>query len=180
MAQPPGQPGPPRAPWHPAPYVPEQRARRKAGPGFLVGLLLFMVPAAFFLFRCSGTFFPLWNPRATLDAHLAKDIGVPLPASARVTRGTWQAYVDACHHFAIEIPPAEAKAFVAALGTVGSSEPAANPLLGTVGAGRPDWFQPETLTGLQRLDIGHRDQQGGFNWYYADGSGTLYVFWFRT
>ena len=162
------------------PYVTGSRTGRRTRPSSVAGALLLAAAVAFFLTNCSGAFFPFWSPRERLGAHLARDVGVPLPPSARVVRGTWQAYRDPGHHFEIATTPAEAQAFIAAVRAAGPSAEDADPGGLTAETGRPDWFRPQSLPSVRRLDVRHRDDAGGFVWYYAAGSGTVYLFWYRT
>ena len=155
----------------PLPFRPYADAPRRRRRGSWLPLVLVAAAALFFLFRCSGLHFPMWDPAGHLRGRLATDFGVPLPPTARVTRAAWEAYIDPSEFYVIEMPAADAAAFVAALRPVTEVPPTADPAAATVRI--PAWWTPQSLPGMRALQAWRG--QALYRWFYADGSGTVYL-----
>lgn len=101
-----------------------------------------------------------------------------MPASAAVTRGTWEATRDTREYFEVEMPAADLSAFVEKV-RAGSNQ--------VVDVARemvhePDWWLPGDLAGVKRMDVGLEDNWGIFaewRWYYSISTGRVYVFRFE-
>ncbi|HEX8911598.1 MAG TPA: hypothetical protein VF796_04505 [Humisphaera sp.] len=126
--------------------------------------------ALFFLYSCSGLTIPMLLPARSLNGHLSR-VGVTLPAAASVPHGATLALRDSTDFFAVEMPVADAPAFVAALRAVGYDLLDHDP--GVLEARAPAWWQPGTLPNVRVLSL-HRPGEI-LRCYYSDTSGTLYM-----
>jgi hypothetical protein len=154
------------------------RARRR-GPSRLA-ILLLAGAAVSFLFCCSGLHFPIWNAQGRLQKHLSDDLRVSLPPGSKVTHAVSVAYRDPGEYYAIEIPRSAVAPFIAAVRAAGRDSQDEDPTRPWTMGRTPAWWTPQNIPQVQRLEMFHHDQQGGYTFYYSPTSSTVYVFWFRT
>jgi len=135
----------------------------------------------YFLFCCSGLHWPMWNARGRLAGHLSNDLHLTLPVSAKVVHAVRVATRDPGEYYAVEMNAADIMPFMAQVRTAmtdAADKDAGEPWV----MGRaPDWWKPQDLVQVKRLDGRMRDDlQGGYMWYYSSSSsGAVYVFWFE-
>lgn len=153
-------------PYHPA--YPGPRRRRSLWPLVPVALV-----GLFLLFQCSGLHFPMWDPGSNLSARLSKDLGLTLPASAKVTRGVREAQRDPAEYYVIEMPAGDAAAFIAKLRPVAEVPLTPNPAQATYRI--PDWWTPGKLPNMKALECSR--EQAVYRWFYSDSNGTIYLAW---
>jgi hypothetical protein len=155
-------------------HQPKAKSRWRFLPyAFVIGIALLVV------FFCSGLHFPIWGARGTLDDRLARELNVTLPASSRVTHAVRVATRDPAQFYAIEMDAPDVLPFmdkVRATMNGSRDRDASSPWFEPV----PDWWKPETLPQVKRLDGFHHDEGGGYTWFYSPRAATVYVFWCRT
>jgi hypothetical protein len=151
------------------------RRRRVYGRLLVIGSVLLL-----FVFFCSGLHFPFWNARGHLNSRLSDEMQLSLPPSAKVTHAVRVATNDPAEYYAIEMDVADVAPFMAhvrsALPQAREVDPATAWTMGRI----PDWWKPSALRQVQRLDGFHRDEQGGYIWYFSKSEPTIYFFWCRT
>jgi hypothetical protein len=160
---------------------PAAAARAHRGTRPLTWVIFFAALAVPILFCCSGLHFPMWNPAAKLNGRLSRDAGVSLPASARVTEAARVATRDPSEYYKVETPdPAAAAAFVAAV-RAAAHEPEDKDPSRPWGMGpTPEWWTPQQLADVKRLDFSVPGGQAGYFVFYSESAATLYVFWYAT
>jgi hypothetical protein len=154
------------------------RARRRGSNR--LAILLLAGAAVCFLFCCSGLHFPIWDGQGRLQKHLGEDLGVSLPAGSTVTHAISVAYRDPGEYYQVELPQAAVGPFIAAMRAAGRDSKDVDPSWKWTMGRAPAWWTPQNIPQVQRLDIFHRDEQGGYMCYYSPTSSTVYIFWFRT
>ena len=143
-------------------------------------IVLLAGAAISFLFCCSGLHFPIWNAQGRLQRHLNDELGVSLPPGTKVTHAVSVAYRDPGEYYALEFPQRSVAPFIAAVRAASRNPEDRDPTRPWSMGRIPAWWIPQNIPQVQRLDISHRDEQGGYMWYYSPTSSTVYVFWFRT
>ena len=143
-------------------------------------ILLIAGAAISFLLWCSGLHFPIWNAQGRLQRHLTDDLGVSLPPGTKVTRAIRVATLDPGEYYAVEIPQASVTPFIAAVRAAGRHPQDRDPSGHWYMDRLPDWWLPQNIPQVQRLELSDREEKGGYTFYYSLSSSTLYVFWFRT
>ena len=148
---------------------PPRGSRRVA----LLPLGLVLLLGAGFVSCCSGLLLPMWNPQRSLERRLSADLKLTLPAGARVTHGERVATMDPGEYYRLELPPGEVPALISRM--FGEQHP--NPRQPWLERA-PEWWKPQELPDLKRFDV-HLFGRG-YEWFYSESSGTVYVFWYKT
>lgn len=161
-----------------SPAIVTRKNRRKKLAGIAV-IFFFLLPC---FFCCSGLNFPMILPQSSLSTFLKGEVGVTLPASAKVLQGSRQAMRDPEYFYSLEMSPSDLAIFkssiLSAVKTKGLVlEPETRQFY--IGPPPPKWYTPQIFTDLEILGFPIPDSSGamtkGVRFFFSPSTGKAFV-----